>query len=123
MKETAIDKFLTAAKSMLERLAKKIDLALVKTEKFNNNMLELKSSVVHVYDGTTGISDLTIKYPAGGEFMSTVIFFTARSGSININFPSGTQFAGLERMRFYPGETWELNIHNGRVAGTLITKG
>ena len=122
MKSTAIDNFLTAAKNMLERLANKIDLALVKTKKFNNSTLTLESSVVHVYDGTTGISNLTINYPTTGEFMSTVIFFTARSGLITVNFPQGTQFAGLERMKFYPNETWELNIHNGRVAGTLITK-
>lgn len=114
------ESFLKDFKAFITRVVNKIESAFVKVEHFTGNEITLKNNVVHIRDGSNGTTSLTIKYPKG-DFVSTIIFTTARSGKIKVNFPeSRTIFAGSGVLEFFPAETWELNIHNGRVTGTRL---
>lgn len=107
----AVDKVLTSIKDKIGSLS-------TTESSFYGDTLTLKNNTVHVYKGT-GIKNLTIKYPEG-NFISTVLFSTANTGSIKVTFPADTKFVGSAPYEFFPGENWELNIHNGRVVGSQL---
>jgi hypothetical protein len=119
--EEAFTNFKNSFEAMLKRISNKLDGMSIKTKRFSTNSVTLENNTVHICTLPSGVKELTIRYPAG-DFISTVIFSTAKSGSIKINFPDSdrTSFVGTEKLEFFPSENWELNIHNGRVAGTQI---
>ena len=117
--KTSEDKFLKAVDKTLTNVKDKISALTTKQSTFDGNTLTLENNTVHVYTGP-GVKNLTIlKYPEG-DFISTVLFSTYREGSVNVTFPTGTKFVGSAPYKFYPGENWELNIHNGRVVGSQL---
>jgi hypothetical protein len=114
------DRFVEAVDNMLNSIEKRMNSLNPKVSTFNENYVNLEDNTVHVYNGKNGVTTLQIKYPEG-DFVSTVLFSTASSGKISVSFPNGTRFVGSAAYEFFPAENWELNIHNGRVAGSLIT--
>jgi hypothetical protein len=92
---------------------------MITEKQFDGNYIKLEDGTTHVYSGTGGIRTLNIEYPEG-SFMSTILFSTASSGDISISFPKGTIFAGSAPYEFFPGENWELNIHNKIVVGSQL---
>ena len=111
-------------KNFLTNLTSKLELLTTTTKEFNTDSttLMMEDNTVFVYTGSSGITSLTINYPSEGNFISTIIFSTAKNGSIEVNFPSGTQLVGRSRLEFFNSESWELNIHNGRVVAAQIYK-
>lgn len=108
--------------AFLSRIENKLNNLTVKVKQFNSSTLTLENNTVYVYVGS-GLSSLNIRYPSG-DFISTIIFSTVKSGSVNIIFPSGTKFVGSIPPKFYAAENWEISIHNGRVAcAQLYDKG
>lgn len=117
--DKALEKFKESFTDFLSRIEKKINNLNIKVESFDSNILTLKNNTVHTYSGNSGIKTLTINYP-DGDFISTIIFSTSKSGNINIVWPANTLFIGSEEPKFFPAENWEVNIHNGRVACAQI---
>lgn len=112
--DKALQKFKVAFNEFIDRLESKINSLTIKRETFNSASLTLKNNTIHIYDGN-GLSNLQIIYPSG-EFISSIIFSTSKSGTINITWPTDTVFVGSEMPEFFPAETWEINVHNKRVA-------
>lgn len=115
----ALKLFKTAFSRMVETVSKKLRDMTIKTKTFDSSTLTLENNTVHICTSLNGVSNLTILYPSG-EFVSTVLFSTAKGGKVAIKFPDNTTFVGTEKLEFYPYENWELNIHNGRVAGARL---
>lgn len=112
--DEALKKFKKAFSQLLNNIDSKLNNFTVKTESFNRPFLTLKNNTVHKYVGY-GINNLSITYP-DGDFISSIILTTASTGEINIKWPEGTVFVGSGKPEFYPSETWEINVHNKRVA-------
>lgn len=120
--DMSIDTFKKSFKAFLTRLTKKIDSSFVRTKKFTGDSVKLENNVVHIRVNDLGVKNLTIKFP-DGDFVSSVIFSTANKGNIVVNFDDPHNrlvFIGSGKLEFFPAETWELNIHNGRVAGARL---
>ena len=113
--------FKNAVNSFISKINNKLNSLTTTTKTFSKDSetITLADNQVFQYVGTKGISELIIKYP-NEDFISTVIFSTANSGKIKVKFPSGTTFVGHKKLEFFNQETWELNIHNGRVAASQI---
>ena len=108
----AFTKFKVAFTRMVRNINDKLNDMTIKTEPFASANLTLKNNTVHRCVLTNGVTELTLHYPEG-DFISTVLFSTAKSGKIKINFPKDkTYFVGTEKLEFFPRENWELNIHN-----------
>lgn len=120
-----VKKFKNSVNSFIKRLIKKLDELTTKTVYFSNSKetLNLKDNTIYQYNGGSGVKELTIVYPKG-NFVSTVLFTTAREGTIVVNFKdkSRTSYVGYNELRFFNSENWELNIQNGRVVGNQIFK-
>lgn len=104
---------------MVKDICTKLNGMAIKTKSFNDDELTVENNTIHMCSSKNGLNRLTIKYPQG-EFISTIIFSTAKSGPIMVEFPSTTVFVGTEKLEFFPAENWELNIHNGRVVGARL---
>lgn len=117
----AYNNFTTTFNNFISRLTAKLNSLTTKTETFNyeSGTLKLADNTVFVYSGTNGVSNLTIKYP-DGDFVSTILFSTSKSGNVSINLPSDSVFVGRKNLEFFPQETWEINIHNKRIVAVQI---
>lgn len=113
-------------KAMFKWMVQKTEENSIKVEKFDSTELDLKGGTVYIYDGNSGLSSLTVRFPKDTDFISSVIFSTtSASGSsastpIKVSFPATAQFVGVAKPVFYPNEKWELNIMNGIVACSKI---
>lgn len=118
---TGYEAFKKAFVDFMKRLVTKLNTLTTKTVSFSTEAAELtmKDNTVFKYTGNTGVSKLTIKYPEG-DFISTILFSTAKSGTITANFPKGSTFVGRKKLEFFPKETWEINIHNKRIVAVQI---
>ena len=114
-------KFQTSVNNFITKLTDKLNKLTTKTVTFDidSGQLDLKDNTVFKYTGSSGITTLTLNYPQG-DFISTVLFSTAASGSITVQFDDDTVFVGRKKLEFFPQETWELNIHNKRVVAVQI---
>lgn len=117
--EELYNNFKVAFKRMVETISKRLNDMTIKNKNFSSSILTVENNTVHRWNLPYGVSNLTIKYPQG-EFISTVLFSTAKSGNISIKFPEETTFVGTEKLEFFPSEDWEINIHNGRVVGARV---
>ena len=119
--DEAYRSFSSSIETFIIKLVNKLNRLTLKVEKFSSSSLTLKDNTLYVYNGS-GLSSLTLKYPSG-NFISTILFSTSPTAtSIKVDFPSGTSFIGSAPYEFFPGENWELNIHNGTVVGGQIYK-
>ena len=112
--------FITAVDTLLSSLKNRLNKLTTKSATFNTSTLTLEDNYVYVYNGAGGVSSLHITYP-DSDCVATVLFSTAKSGTIKVTFKQGTKFVGSAAYEFFPGENWELHIHNGRVVGSQIT--
>lgn len=112
--DEALKKFKKTFSQFLNAIDVKLKQVTVNSTTFSGPVLTLQNNTVHTYKGS-GIRNLTINYPEG-DFIASIILNTATNGEINITWPSDTIFVGSQRPEFYPAESWEINIHNKRVA-------
>lgn len=120
--EKSVTKFKNSLRTFLNRLTKKVESAFIKTKVFYGDSVTLENNVVFIRQNDLGVKDLTITFPKG-DFVSTVIFSTANRGTITVRFVDNENrlvFIGSGKLEFFPAETWELSIHNGRVAGARL---
>lgn len=120
--DTAIKNFTDSLSLFFKRLNKKIESAFIRVKEFNSDSVTLENNVTHIRKSDTGVTNLTINFPSG-DFVSSVIFSTANKGTIKVNFvdpENRVVFIGSGKLEFFPAETWELNIHNGRIAGARL---
>ena len=120
--DNQFNSFKASVKEFLSKLTKKLERLTTTTKEFNTDSttLMMEDNTVFVYTGKNGITSLKINYPSEGNFISTIIFSTSKDNRIEVTFPSGTQLVGRSRLDFFNSETWELNIHNGRVVAAQI---
>ena len=77
--------------------------------------IAVKNNSTYTASGT--INTLTVKYPAT-NFICSIYFTLADNGEINITLPQSKYVGSIPV--FANGETWELNIKNGIVAGGRV---
>lgn len=120
--DEALKAFKKSFEKFMKRLSDKIESLTVRTKSFSTSSLTLQDNTVHIYNGTSGVSNLRITYPKG-DFVSTILLSTAKTGTISITFPENTVYVGNGKLEFFNAEDWEINIHNGRVVGARIFNG
>jgi len=114
--------FKKAFSDFIKKLKEKLNKLTIKSVIFSgsNPIINLEDNTVYAHDGSSGgVKKLTIKYPTS-DFIATILFSTAKSGDITINFPEDSLFTGHRTLEFFNGEHWEINIHNKRVIATQI---
>lgn len=120
--DDAYTAFKKSLNSFINRLISKLDSLTTKTKTFSSTVLNLSDNTIHQYNGQSGVSELKINFPKG-NFVSTILFSTAKEGEINITFTdSRATYLGYNEIRFSNSENWELNIQNGRIVGSQIFK-
>lgn len=60
------------------------------------------------------VTTLDIAFPASGSYHAHINLTTAASGTITITLPAGSLFIGA-KPTFATGETWEIDIADGKV--------
>lgn len=115
------DKFKKSFESFIKKLVDKLNKLTTKTKLFysDTGKLTLEDNTIFKYSGSIGVTNLTIVYPEG-DFNSTILFSTRKSGSVKITFPKDSLLVGRRKLEFFPQENWEINIHNGRIAAVQI---
>ena len=113
--------FKSAVKNFINTLDSKVNKVSLKniTSVDPKWTISLADSTIYVNNAKNGITDLTLHYPEG-DFICTLIFTTAKSGTLNINLPENSVLVGRSRLDFFNNETWELNIHNGRIVAMQL---
>lgn len=121
--ENSLATFKTAVNNFLSKLANKINNLSVKVVNFSESRVTLKieNNTIYKYTGKDGILELNLQYPST-DFICTILFSTSKSGSIKVNFPKDTSFAGNTNLQFFNAENWEINILNGIVSAVQIIK-
>ena len=120
--DESLKAFKKAFSAFVTKLTDKLNQLTTKTQYFNSTKLTLVDNTIHQYNGKNGVTKLEITFPKG-NFVSTVLFSTAKSGTIDIKFKGdNVAYVGHSELRFFNSENWELNIQNGRIAGSVLFK-
>lgn len=94
-------------------------------EKADKPAIVTSGTTITLADNTIyNLSDVTtldITFPASGSYHAHINLTTAASGTITITLPAGALFIG-SKPTFAAGETWELDIADGKVcAGKAVS--